>query len=153
MWRINSITSTKYQSNTERVLIWKSAYRMFLDHPILGVGAGQYKFNYQKRYISPKAKEPKLAHAHSNFMQMLAENGFVGFISFVGMVGYFIIASFRRFWTTKSPYALMLSSSTLSLVLQGLTEYNFGNSAVMKAFWLVLGCLIVLEYQSNEVNK
>lgn len=150
MWRINSITSTKYQSNTERVLIWKSAYKMFQDHPVLGVGLGQYKDNYQKKYISPKAKEPKLAHAHSNFMQMLAENGLVGFIGFVSMVGYFIIASFRRFWKTGNPYALMLSSSTLALVLQGLTEYNFGNSAVMKAFWLVTGCLLVLQYSIEK---
>ena len=51
MWRINSITSTKYQSNTERVLIWKSAYKMFQDHPVLGVGLGQYKDNYQKKYM------------------------------------------------------------------------------------------------------
>lgn len=150
MKRVHSITSTTYQSNTERVLIWQSAYKMFQDHPVLGVGLGQYKDNYQKKYISPKAKERTLGHAHNNFMQMLAENGMVGFIGFTGMIGYFICHSFRRFWQTKSPYAFMISMSTLALVLQGLTEYNFGNSAVMKAFWLVLGCLLVLDYNYKK---
>ena len=38
----------------------------------------------------------------------------------------------------------MMCVSSLALVLQGMTEYNFGNSAVMKSFWLVQGCLLVL---------
>ena len=150
MRRVRSITSTRYQSNTERLLIWQSAYKMFKDHPVLGVGLGQYKDNYQKKYISPKAKEPTLSHAHNNFLQMLAENGLIGFLGFVSMIGYFILNSFRRFWQTKSPYMLMISMSTLTLVLQGLTEYNFGNSAVMKTFWLLMGCLLVLETDSKN---
>ena len=81
---------------------------------------------------------------------MLAENGIVGFLGFVGMIGYFMYASFVRFWKTHSPYALMLFTFTLSLSLQGLTENNFGNSAVMKAFWLLLGCLLVLDYNYNK---
>ena len=44
----------------------------------------------------------------------------------------------------------MLFTFTLSLSLQGLTENNFGNSAVMKAFWLLLGCLLVLDYNYNK---
>ena len=150
MARVSTITSTKFQSNTERLLIWQSAYNMFLDHPVLGVGLGQYKDNYQKKYISPKAKEPYITHAHNNFLHMLAENGMVGFLGFVGMIGYFMYASFMRFWKSHSPYALMLFSFTLSLALQGLTENNFGNSAVMKAFWLLLGCLLVLDYNYKK---
>ncbi|MDY4920127.1 MAG: O-antigen ligase family protein [Phascolarctobacterium sp.] len=150
MRRVNTITSTRYQSNTERLLIWQSAYKMFQDHPVLGVGLGQYKDNYQQKYISPKAKEPNLGHAHNNFLQMLAENGLVGFFGFVSMIVYFIMKPLLRFWKTRSPYALMISMSTLALILQGLTEYNFGNSAVMKTFWLVLGCLLVLEYKSEK---
>ncbi len=142
--RVASITDTKNQSNAERFLIWNSALHMFEDHPILGVGLGQYKDNYQKKYISPEAKEPKLEHAHNNFMQMLAESGIVGFAGFLTLISCFIGYSFKRFWKEKNPYALMMCASTLALILQGLTEYNFGNSAVMKCFWLLQGCLLVL---------
>lgn len=142
--RVASITDTKNQSNAERFLIWNSALHMFEDHPVLGVGLGQYKDNYQKKYISPEAKEPKLEHAHNNFMQMLAESGIVGFGGFVILISGLIGYSFKRFFKNKNPYALMMCASTLALVLQGLTEYNFGNSAVMKCFWLLQGCLLVL---------
>lgn len=148
--RLATITDTKYQSNTERLLIWNSAYTMFKDHPTLGVGLGQYKDNYQKKYISPKAKEPYLSHAHNNFLQMLAENGIVGFVGFLTLLACFIGYSFKRFWQEKNPYALMMSMATLALILQGCTEYNFGNSAVMKSFWLVQGCLLVLSYVDKK---
>ncbi len=142
--RIETITNNKYQSNSERILIWQSAFHMFEDHPVLGVGLGQYKDNYQKKYISPKAKEPNLDHAHNNFMQMLAENGIIGFAGFMTLITCFIGYSFKRFLKDKNPYALMMSASVLAFILQGLTEYNFGNSAVMKCFWLLQGCLLVL---------
>ena len=142
--RAETITDSKYQSNTERLLMWQSAERMFLDHPVLGVGLGQYKENYQKKYILPKAKEREIEHAHNNFMQMAAENGAVGLAGFLVLISGFIGVSLWRFWKEKNPYALMMAASTLALVLQGLTEYNFGNSAVMKCFWLTEGCLLVL---------
>lgn len=144
MKRIHTLTDTKYQSNTERILIWNSAWKMFEDHPVLGVGLGQYKDNYQKKYISPKAKEPKLSHAHNNFMQMLAENGVVGFLGFMQLIIFLIGYSLYYFYKERNPYFMMMSMSTLALVLQGFTEYNFGNSAVMKSFWLLQGCLLVL---------
>lgn len=152
MQRVYTINDVRLQSDNERFLIWQSAYKMFKDYPVLGVGLGQYKDNYQKIYISPKAKEPQLSHAHNNFLQMLAENGLVGFIGFTIMIGYFIFYSLLNFYKTQSPYSLMLSMSTLTLVLQGLTEYNFGNSAVTKSYWFVIGCLLVLDsyYKKKE---
>ena len=148
--RVASITDTR--ANSERFLIWNSAFQMFKDHPVLGVGLGQYKENYQQKYISPEAKEPTLEHAHNNFMQMLAENGAVGFAGFIVMLAALIGIPFRRFWKEKNPYALIMCASAVAIVLQGGTEYNFGNSAVMKCFWLVQGCLLVLS-RGWSVNK
>lgn len=154
MHRLDTIDDfTKYQSNTERILIWQSAWNMFKDHPILGVGLGQYTVNYQQKYILPQAKEPNLGHAHNNFMQMLAENGIVGFIGFIVMFGYIIFKNLIDWFKTRNTYALMIVSATVCLLLQGFTEYNVGNSAVIKMYWLVLGLLVVLsELYKKETN-
>ena len=155
MHRLDTIDDfNKYQSNTERILIWQSAWNMFKDHPILGVGLGQYTKNYQQKYISPQAKEPNLTHAHNNFMQMLAENGIVGFAGFVIMFGYIIFKNLIAWVRTRNVYALMIVSATVCLLLQGFTEYNVGNSAVIKMYWLVLGLLVVLsEFYKRETNN
>ena len=148
--KVKSITSTTNRSNTERLLIWQSAYNMFRDHPVLGVGLGQYKDNYQQKYILPQATEKYLGHAHNNFLQMLAENGLVGFIGFVVMLVYIIGRNLVDFYQKRCPYSLIIACSTLALVLQGLTEYNFGNSAVMKSYWLMLGCVLVMEERKKD---
>lgn len=151
MHRLDTIDDfDKYQSNTERILIWQSAWNMFKDHPILGVGLGQYTENYQKKYISPQAKEPNLTHAHNNFIQMLAENGIVGFGGFIIMFGYIILKNFIDWLKTKNVYALMITFSTICLLLQGFTEYNVGNSAVIKMYFLILGVCVVLTKLSNK---
>ena len=152
MHRLDTIDDfDKYQSNTERILIWQSAWNMFKDHPILGVGLGQYTENYQQKYISLQAKEPNLTHAHNNFMQMLAENGIVGFAGFVIMFGYIIFKNLIVWVKVKNVYALMIVSATVCLLLQGFTEYNVGNSAVIKMYCLVLGiCVLLSELQKDK---
>ena len=152
MHRLDTIDDfDKYQSNTERILMWQSAWNMFKDHPILGVGLGQYKENYQQKYILPEAKEPQLSHAHNNFLQMLAENGVVGFVGFVIMFGYIIFKNLIDWFRTQNIYALMLAAATVCLLLQGFTEYNVGNSAVIKIYCLVLGtCVLLSELQKDK---
>ena len=76
--RLVTITDTKMQSNSERLLLWQSARNMFADYPITGVGYGEFHDNYQEKYILPEAKERYLGHAHSNFFQVLAEGGILG---------------------------------------------------------------------------
>ena len=147
--RAESITSTTLQSNTERVLMWQSAYEMFKDHPVLGVGLGQYAPKYLNEYKSPQAKE-RQNHSHNNFLQMLAENGIVGFLGFVLLFGYLLLSSFRNSVRKLSPYHVLIFGCTLAFILQGFTEYNFGNSAVIKYYWGTLGCLLVLARENRD---
>lgn len=140
--RAESITSTTFQSNTERLLMWESAFKMFKDHPALGVGIGQYAPKYLNKYRSIEAKEFQ-THCHNNFLQILAESGIIGFIGFISLFGYILTHSIAIFCKSHSPFALLIFGVTISLMLQGMTEYNFGNSAVIKYYWTVLGCLLV----------
>ena len=69
---------------------------MFAEHPILGVGAGNYPTNYQ-RYAQligiefrAEARDP-----HSLYVQLLAETGILGTITFLGMV-YFLFDALNK---------------------------------------------------------
>lgn len=144
MRRAATITDLhKFQSNTERILIWKSAWNAFNDHKLTGVGLGQYAKAYQTKYRLPESKEVQ-NHAHNNFIQMLAETGLIGFLGFTLMFGYILMQNIVLWIKNKNPYAMMAVASTLALLLQGLTEYNVGNSSVMKIYWLLLGVLVFL---------
>lgn len=138
--RVYSIVDVNYQSNTERMLLWKSAFNMFKDHPLVGVGAGNFYEVYRPYYILPEAKEPDLSHAHNNFAQMLAETGAIGLSAFVYMFGYILVTMYRRYYQDyQDTWALIAFLVTISFLIQGLTEYNFGNSAVSRMYWFILG--------------
>ena len=141
--RLVTITDTKMQSNSERLLLWQSARNMFADYPITGVGYGEFHDNYQEKYILPEAKERYLGHAHSNFFQVLAEGGILGVTGllawWLGWYGYLLHSWLR----SRHIGYLTLMGIFAGLMLQGMTEYTMGDSIVMKLFWFGLG----LSYQ------
>ena len=140
--RFATIGDTKMQSNSERFLLWTSAAHMFVDHPVLGIGFAGFKEAYQGQYILPEAKEPYLGHAHSNVMHMLAECGIIGLAALLFWWWTCLSYGFRTWLATHRIAALLIPAILLGLILQGLTEYNMGNSAVMKLHWLLMGlCL------------
>jgi O-antigen ligase len=60
----------------ERMAHWQAGWAMFLDHPWLGVGAGNYAQAYPAYFVGSWL-EP-LGHAHNYYINMLAELGVVG---------------------------------------------------------------------------
>ncbi|WP_040682885.1 O-antigen ligase family protein [Thermosinus carboxydivorans] len=138
--RVKTITDITFQSNSERLLMWQSAWHMFLDHPLTGVGTGNYGDLYQIKYISPQAQEPFQRHAHNNFFQVLAEYGLIGFIAFSYMFGYILFNAYVKLRDNQNNiWALAAILVTLGLLVQGLTEYNFGHSVIMRLYWFLLG--------------
>lgn len=148
--RLRSMTDLSQRSPAERLLVWSSAWQMFKDNPIIGVGTNNFEKVYMEKYISPKATL-KLTHAHNNFLQMLAENGIIGFCTFAFLFGYIFFSKFKEY--LKAPdtnyWALGIALATLSLLLHGLTEYNFDDPQVMRLYWFLLG----LSYVSRQINE
>lgn len=149
--RFSTITNMQMQSNSERLLMWESAFRMFEDHPIFGVGYGQYKFAYQNEYISSEARERSQVHAHNNFIQMLAECGIVGAAAFIFLWGYFSYFSLK-FWLKDKKIEWLLFFCVLwGFMLHGLTEFNFETSVPSKIFWYVLGLCITYNHILKKI--
>jgi O-antigen ligase len=71
-------------SSVERLAHWVAGGRMFLAHPILGVGAGNYDAAYA-RYAAPGWPD-SLGHAHNYFINAVAETGALGGLAFLAVV-------------------------------------------------------------------
>ena len=89
-------------STLGRIFIWKVSGLMIKDYPILGVGYGNYGFqylNYQARFFDnpenaiyyEKACGIKLAH--SEFVHIAAETGIIGLVLFCLLIILFFIYS------------------------------------------------------------
>lgn len=146
--RLESSARITDQSQNERLLVWTGALNMFADHPVLGVGYGNFGPVYLRDYISPVAKE-QLGHAHNNLLQVLAEQGVVGAAAMVFVWLYLTVMAYRRYRATGSRYALIIPVVLWGIMLHGMTEYTFWSSTTLRYMWLLLG----LGYALSELEE
>jgi putative inorganic carbon (hco3(-)) transporter len=74
----------------ERMAHWQAGWYMFLDHPWLGVGAGNYAAAYPDYFVATWREA--LGHAHNYYLNILAELGVIG----GGVLLLFVTSAFVR---------------------------------------------------------
>ena len=141
--RLSTTFDTKTNmSNLGRIWVWKSSLDMYLDHPINGVGLNNWGRYYRSGYQYSEETQ-NLSHAHSNYMQLLAETGTIGFIAFLYFIGYSLVKSFKRWLREKNPCDLIFFTSFLSvIVLFGVFHPTYRLSSVICSLWFVLAMMI-----------
>ncbi len=78
----------------ERMAHWQAAEEMFIAHPVLGVGIGNYAEAYPV-YALPHWSDP-LGHAHNYYLNVAAETGILGLLAYLVVWG----AAFWQSWRT-----------------------------------------------------
>ncbi len=96
-----------------RLYLWQSAWRMWLDHPWLGVGPDNFLYAYRSFYVLPAAwEELNLSHPHNLVFDLLTRVGILGFLAGMGLVLGTIWEGFKRLrrMTLETPttYAILL---------------------------------------------
>jgi O-antigen ligase len=119
-----------FQSGTGffRVNLWLSAWRMFLDHPLLGVGPDNFLYAYRSFYILPSAwQEPNLSHPHNIGMDFLSRLGMLGFACGVWLMVGFWRAAFRAPTRSGETAALRIGLMALvaDMLAHGLVDHSF----------------------------
>jgi O-antigen ligase len=89
--RFFSSFNWKEGSNQGRIETWKKAGEIISEHPLLGVGIGNYPLE-----ISATASYRDPIYAHSNYLDIAAETGLVSLFLWLGFLGSLIGVFFRR---------------------------------------------------------
>jgi O-antigen ligase len=122
-----------------RVQLWISAWRMFLDHPLLGVGPDNFLAQYRSRYIRPEAwEEPNLSHPHNLALDFLSRLGVLGFAAGVWLVAGFWVTAvgvYRRLAAAGDAERRSLLALTVGLM--GLVADMLAHGLVDHGFFLV----------------
>lgn len=127
-----------------RAALYRDTWRLVKDEPVFGWGLG----NYGKAFmlIRPRPLEARRQYersymdAHSDWLQALAEVGFVG-TTLLGLSGLLPLLSLRKrqFGSTLTVYALIGCGLVL---LYATVEFPFGNPAVLLAWWTCFFCAV-----------
>ena len=97
-----------------RIDLWTRAVKLFLDSPILGIGWGNFANNIS--FTFNNLNDGQLHNVHNNYLQILCENGLIGFVSII--VPVFLIFNntlkrekdFRHLKTDPDTHVAVLAS-------------------------------------------
>ena len=140
--RFTTIFDPNMPSNATRISLWTAGVKMFLDHPIFGVGDIDLAKLY-KQYKKPYEKEIQ-GHLHNNYFHFLAILGGVGFIAVMLLFWKVFIAFVQSYRDTETiPFVSSFNLGALavfvSFLVEGLFEWNFGDHEIITFIWFALG--------------
>ena len=143
--RFESITNTTTDgSNLGRFDVWTSSINMFKDHPVTGVGIGQWRTIYEASYRLPTENQ-HLYHAHNNFIQLLGEVGLLGLLGVLIFYGSIIVDNFVVWFKNRDPYSLCAMIAVICYVFVfGQIEYTLDNSSGMRIMYFMLATMLQL---------
>jgi O-antigen ligase len=136
-----------------RLALWGAAGMMFLSHPVLGVGYGNYRSLYGD-YI-PGARPDDL-DAHNLYLQFLSETGIIGFLMFcVLMVAFarMAIQLARQADPLSRLVGVGVGGALAATLIHGMVDYIFNASPQAGGLlWLLLalGCATAQLSQAPE---
>lgn len=127
----------------QRIEFLKTGWAIFIDHPVLGVGTGDTKQAFEKKYVELNSKlDPQYRlRAHNQFLTFMIAFGIIGFL--VIMTGMVLPAIWEK--RMKNYFVLMFFMvSFLSMLNEDTLETQAG-----MAFFTVFYCLFIFGLEAG----
>lgn len=157
--RALSVVNTQEGSISRRFDLWEINWRMFLDHPIVGVGYGENSnrtLEYHQNIFPDK--KPFLANAHNNILQTLAGIGVIGFVPWfifgTGLLIMTIQGIFKSGFAASFTNTVLVGSLGAQVVMHlgGITQTTFYDKEVQHMF-LFLTALTLMVLSSLAARQ
>jgi putative inorganic carbon (hco3(-)) transporter len=139
-----------------------AALNVFADHPIIGVGPGQFFAEYSKRYANDLDLRflDTRRRAHNLYLELAADTGLLGLFAFLAIVITTMVQLWRlaRFWSAawRPELADLARALTLSL-LAYLATGMFLQLTFQRYFWFLLAlanaCIWVLTREAARAER
>src|SRR6266487_2046548 len=147
--RVSSIT-TSGEASPLRVDTWEIALRMTKDHPVGGVGLGNFPA-LESHYVTTNINVAEVNSlrrvqfvVHNTYLEILAELGLVGLILFSAVLamtlGRAAAMLVRR--GTEDGLPLLLARAIIAATVGLLTSQIFNSGEYSKQLWLLLGMAV-----------
>jgi O-antigen ligase len=130
-----------------------TALQVFVDHPLVGVGTGMFKFYYQDyaQFIGPRWEVGTRA-AHDLYVGLLAENGLFGFLSFIAIVliTMRMLAQTRKSLIKSSPLFASIATGFIFSIVTYLGTGIGLHFGYYRFFWLIMALAFSAAHVTNE---
>lgn len=126
---------SKWSSLGTRLYMIKDSLNILKDYPIFGTGSGTYQYVYAKyRSIYFFSKFP-----HSIFFQILDEQGIVGGVVFLFLIGFLFVKGLKIVKGHYSPLLSGLFAGIVGVLLHALIDFDWSLMFMPMLFFFVFG--------------
>ena len=141
-------------------MIWRAAWMIGKDHPIFGIGPGnflKYYLDYQKRFSEPYL-EWAVPEPHNIFLAFWLEAGILGLSGFALLLYWFFKKGIFEYKKARPGSArhgskdisatILLISLMAYILIHGLFDTTYWKNDLAIMFWVIIGTMLI----DNENN-
>ncbi len=145
-----SVVDTENRSNKMRMNFWDASFQMIKENPITGVGlqkwSGTYPKFYGDEFVDSQIYFIHSIHAHNDFLELFAENGFAAPIIYIAILILIVYNLFKKSRSNENYFYVLLSA----LATIGFSIIAFPMSKFLSYFILSMACgLSLLSYNKK----
>ena len=145
-------TSAEYEGS--RVYIWTRSLDIIKEHPLFGVGQGNFKEEYVKRLPPDIDESRKHAHAHNDFLNVAAIAGIPGALFFLGIWAAVLrlvgkAAFDLRLSIDRRRIALASLVGSVVFLMTSLTEATFADEEVRQMLMFLWAAGLAVRYNDS----
>lgn len=145
--RVLSIFNTKDTSSASRIPLFQATYELIKDNPVTGIGLGNDTLKeavYDGNYYS---NQMNFIHAHNIYLQIWAETGIFGLLSFLGSMFSALGRGVKAVRGEGSPKILkgIIAAGVSGLagvLVFGVVDYIWAYPRVMTIFWVLFAITV-----------
>jgi len=128
----------------------KASIKIFREYPVLGVGSGNWQYAFPM-YVNVNSRASQInrnvAHAHNDYLELLNEQGIIGFALNAVAVSWIIFLGIQGIRQKHDPLIRGVLYGALtaifSLLIHALIDFNFHIPANMSYFFIMMALVIV----------
>ncbi|MCR3759870.1 O-antigen ligase family protein [Clostridium felsineum] len=141
MTRLKSINDKNL--NEARIKLWKTALKMIKEHPMSGVGNGNYVANYDayvKKYPELRYADYSRFPVHNSYLKIGSELGAFGEIFFIAAIINVFLKIYATYKKTniklKKSFYLGFIASTVAFLFMNFSDNLLFVPAITSFFWM-----------------
>ncbi len=139
---VGSLLGRAKHTDFQRTLVWNGTLTVIADHPVAGVGAGNFSSSIEEHIITFSREQPHLwtayataqrGHAHNDMLHFLAIGGPLCLLAYLLFFGLLIHAALAR------EEAGWWRFGVVALLVAGLFQCYMQDDEVLLPFWALVG--------------
>ena len=135
-----------------RIDMWKVSIRMFIEHPLIGVGTGDWHHELERFVRERKAPADILVYAqpHNIFLDALSTRGILGILTFLSIIFYPVVIVQKTVQNDLEPYRILLLLATIAFCVSGMSDTLVYIRGVYISYLLLIGVSLAVFMQKGQ---